>query len=468
MEETTNTDVNPSDTPAEGDGASTSSVSAPAGANVSSQQSEQTAPASEEAGQAEAAALLPETDDDLAQHETNPLVAPLRQLRQELRARNQTVDGLKPLEAWKPVADKYQDPQTVQTMADYYQSLNAPVIENGQPKRGEFGVPETTPLPFLQKIATDSPDTFDKMTDLIFRAAKLDPDRLEDYRNIDHFKTSTSQSTVVTPEQLQLVPQNLHEAFKRLSPTVREDIADSLRDPEGAVYDRAAIDQLLNDSQFFLDGQKDREDRTKREAEERERVQREQSQAFEQKVEEGRGVFWQQGYSTLVTSLAKEVQLSSDANTNEGLVGLAFSTLANALDPATAFIAENACKAAGTTYDPAIARLAEDILAHSRARVHFEQSRDTLRAGEARRLETDAFNTLMAKARPAILAIARMMGANGQTLRVATEQALGGAQTRPAINGSGAQATQTGTLPAGMIPGSPEAARHIRQQTLGS
>lgn len=472
MELDSTTEVTGSETPA----ASTEPSVAAAPGGVTESPSQAGTPAPVEQAPTEAAApvfTLPETDDDLKGQENNPHVQGLIQLRQELRTRNQAFDTLKPLEPWKPVVEKYTDPATVETGMSLYAGLNAPVIENGVEKIGVDGYVETTTRPFVEQLAATSPQTADKLAkDLflmpdstgnarfhsLFRQLGLDPAKIDLYRS-----GAYENNDDVTPELLAEfeIPPTRHDAFKRLTETVQG----SFRYMEPAEKQK-----VLDESQEYIDNAAWRQQQDAVKAQEQQTQAQERAAQFEAKVEAGRGEIWQAAHQSLVTSLAKEVQLSSDPAQSEGLYAMAFSTLATALDPATRFVAEMACKAAGTQLDPAIPQLAESALQHRRAAIHFEQSRDLMRAGKAQRLEREASEQLYAKARPALLAVAKMLGANGQVLRQAGEQALAGAGARPVVGAGNGLGGQNGTriLPEGMRPGSPEAIRHIRAQTLGA
>src|ERR1043165_8388358 len=93
MDEPTQTDVTVESPAAEAP--ESGAVSAPADVQGESQTQQTTTEQS--TGEAAAPFQIPENDDDLKGQETNPHVQAIVQLRQELRARNQSLDEYRPL-----------------------------------------------------------------------------------------------------------------------------------------------------------------------------------------------------------------------------------------------------------------------------------------------------------------------------------------------------------------------------------
>jgi hypothetical protein len=189
LEETT-TDVT-SDVPVAG--VSEDATGAPASANQDVMQETAQAPLESTQEEAVAPFKLPETDDDLKGQENNPHVQALIQLRHELRARDKSLDGLKPLETYAPLKE-YGDAETLKQRLDLFQGLSTPVVENGQVKIDPLtGYPQTTAKPFLEqlgpqmvyKLIADAVTMPGQSGESIIREIlrhnlNLDPDNLED------------------------------------------------------------------------------------------------------------------------------------------------------------------------------------------------------------------------------------------------------------------------------------------------
>jgi len=230
MDEATQTEVIDSSSPAV-EAPESGAVTAPGDVQGESQAQSST---EQPTGEAAAPFQIPENDDDLKGQETNPHVQAIVQLRQELRARNQSLDEYKPLDNWKPIVESVGDPQLAQSAYELVNALYTPSTENPS---------GFDPRPFLDQVETDSPGTINQLFSTIcsyqiqddkgnpttvvrelYRAHGLDPDRIDDYRNIDNLRASG----IVTTEDLAKIPEKYHEAFKSMSSAAREDLLDQM------------------------------------------------------------------------------------------------------------------------------------------------------------------------------------------------------------------------------------------------
>lgn len=266
------------------------------------------APAEESA----APPLYPENDDDLKGQETNPHVQAVINLRGALRERDQQYAP------WKDVIDQYGDPTIAKDYHELLTMLHTPV--EGQPD--SFNT-----KPFIEKLDSMSPGTANQMFfDLLtyklpdehgrvdtmqrhmIRSMGLDPDRLDDYANIDTVRASG----VVTTDDLAGIPERLHDAFRALSQAQRDDIMlQRQTDTFGKVQYSAATLDYLNDKAEALEARQWRE---KDEAAKREQAEREQ-QAFEQRLQE-----------TIIQDVTTEAQSIRDSVLQKSLSQVTFSS----------------------------------------------------------------------------------------------------------------------------------------------
>ncbi len=268
-----------------------------------------TTPQVETAEESAAPPLVPENDDDLAGQETNPHVQAVKQLRGELRGRD---EEWKP---WREVVKEIGDPTLVSDYHQVMQGLHTPV--EGQP--GVY-----TSKPALDKLEEISPGTAnelffdllnyqitddtgreDTMVRHMMRSWGLDPDRLDDYRSIDTIRASG----VVTPDDLAGIPERLHDAFRALSSAQRDDIV--LQKDAVGKYSPATL-EYLHDKAEALEARQWREQDTLQ----RQQAAEQQQQAAEQELQttiiQDLTTEAQSIRDSILTNLSSQVTFSSD------------------------------------------------------------------------------------------------------------------------------------------------------------
>lgn len=253
-----------------------------------------------------------------------------------LRTAYEGVKPLKALEPWKEVAEVVGDPLQAKTAYELIKSLQTPVE----------GTNEFTSKPFIERIDQERPGSAnqifhdlltyevadergyrDTLVRHMYRSHGLDPDRIDDYRNIDTLRASG----VVSAEDLNRVPEQYRDAFRSLSKDGQDDVLELLRagDP---TYGLRAEEHLRN-AQDALEARQYREQSEKAQREYAERQQVELQQQVAQAVEqdilgEVKGI----SDSILQKSLS-QFTFSSDATQDALEKGKIISILANLQSP---------------------------------------------------------------------------------------------------------------------------------------
>jgi len=307
--------------------------------------------------QAEAAFKLPENDDDLKGQENNPHVQAVIQLRQQLRERDQRLDEFKPLTDWKPIVEKIGNPAQAQTAYELTQSLfsspegqeysTLPFLQNADKQRP--GVANQLFHDLLTYRVPDENGAEDTLVRHMYRAHSLDPDRIEDYRNIDMLRASG----VVTAEDLGKVPEQFREAFKSLSKDGQDDILELIRardeNPQANASFGLRAEEHLRNAQAALEAKtwREKDEQTKREAAEQQQAQFQQQVA--QAVEQDIVSESQTMYDSIHKSLSSQVTFSSDATVNSLECDKILSVVANLQSPYPIYrdMAARALKAVG-------------------------------------------------------------------------------------------------------------------------
>jgi len=231
-----------------------------------------------ETEEAAAPPLVPETDDDLQGQENNPHVQAVKQLRGELRERDRE---FKP---WKEVVSTIGDPTIAKDYYELMEALRTPI--EGQPN-------EYTTRNFIEKLDSMSPGIanelffdlvsyeipddkgrVDRMDRHMMRNWGLDPDRIEDYRNIDTIRASGA----VTADDLSGIPERFHEAFRALSSAQRDDFL--LQKDTNGNYSLASM-EYLQDKSEALEARQWRE----QQAQSQQQAAEQQQQAFEAQLQ---------------------------------------------------------------------------------------------------------------------------------------------------------------------------------------
>ncbi len=261
-----------------------------------------------EAEEAAAPSLVPENDDDLQGQENNPHVQAVKQLRGELRNRDQE---FKP---WKEVVSTIGDPAAAKEYYELVTNVRTPLADNPN---------EYTTRPFIEKLDKLSPgaanDLFfdlvsyelpddkgrvDRMDRHMIRNMGLDPDRIEDYRNIDTIRASGA----VTSDDLAGIPERFHGAFRALSSAQRDDFI--LQKDANGQYSLASMEYLQDKAEAL-------EARTWREqqAEQQKQAAEQQQQAFEAQLNE-----------QIVQDLTSKAQSIRDSILQKSLSQVTFSS----------------------------------------------------------------------------------------------------------------------------------------------
>lgn len=434
MDEQTNTDVIDSSSPAV-EAPNPGAASAPAGDQGES------APVEQPSAEAAAPFQVPENDDDLKGQENNPHVQAVIQLRQELRARDQRLDTYKPLDQWKDIATSIGDPALAQSAHELVNAIHTPV---SAAERSQFPSGFTT-RPFLDRIDSESPGTASQFfRDLVrypdvdpqgrpstvnrewLRDQGIDPDRMQEYRDIDKLRAS---SGVVTAADLAKIPEPYHEAFKSMSQAAQEDILDQMEDSPALAEEHLRIAQRALASERFEQEQKDREAQAKEEKE-RQLHERIQTTVQEDITAEVRSL------SDSIHQSLSALTFSSDPTINDLEKSKILSTIATLQNPAYRFVAENALKAVGASLD-GFDELANRWLERRSAYKTFEAMGDKWQANRALSEATLAHQQLLVRLNDYAMRLAKAGGDRAAAAAGQVETALSAASGRFVPNGNG-------------------------------
>ncbi len=224
-------------------------------------------------------------------------------------------ESVAPLKSWQEVATQIGDPSIAKDYYELMEALRTPV--EGQPN-------QHTTRPFIEKLDSLSPGIanelffdllnyqlpdekghVDTMTRHMIRSYGLDPDRLEDYRNIDTIRASGA----VTSDDLAGIPERFHGAFRALSSAQRDDFR-LQRDEKTGEYPLASFEYLQDKAEAL-------EARTWREqqAEQQKQAAEQQQQAFETQLQE-----------TIVQDITSKAQSIRDSILKNSLSQVTFSS----------------------------------------------------------------------------------------------------------------------------------------------
>lgn len=192
-------------------------------------------------------ASIPEADDDLATAQNKDEI--LVSQRNQLRALAPVVRESKPLLAYKPLLERgavemltsrldlydrlftpQVDPQTKQALLDprSYAPLytTTPWLEEMRKKQAGFIEQHTHDLMYLPLLddqgnvrmipGRNEPETV--LRD-VFRQLGLNPDRYQDYKNIDALLAQSGNA--ITAEELKAIPEELQDAYKQYPASMR-------------------------------------------------------------------------------------------------------------------------------------------------------------------------------------------------------------------------------------------------------
>lgn len=343
----------------------------------------------------------------------------------------------KALDSWKPLVETVGDPQLAQSSYELISSIHTP---------SEESLSGFTAVPFLQRIEQESPGTLNQIyadisafpiTDEqgqpttvvreMYKAHGLNPDRIDEYRNIDKLRASG----VVTEVELGKVPEQYRDAFKSMSQAAREDLLD-LMDSKPLV----AEEQLRN-ARSALEAQQFRE-------------RDEQAKAAQTKAEETQ--FQQRVEQAVTTDVTTKVKSWNDSihqnlssqwkpfGEDAGANGLEYakvlSVLATLQSPAYRFVAEQALKQVGASIE-GFDDLANQWQAARSKFVVFSEMKDQWQAKRAESEASLAEQRLLIKLNDYALKLAEHKGNGLAAVSQQTATQLAAAQGRFVPSGNG-------------------------------
>jgi hypothetical protein len=449
MDEATQTDVNDGSSPAV-EAPESGAVSAPAdvqgeATQQAATQTEGQSQSSDEAGQAAAAFQVPETDDDLKGKENDPHVQAIIQMRSEIRTRDQLLDGWKPLESWKPIAETIGDPTLAQSAYSLIGAIHSPSTDNPS---------GFTSRPFLEQLEQESPGSVDQIfaDTLTFqvpdpsgqpstvvrelvRSWGLNPDRIDDYRNIDTLRASG----VVTDDDLKAIPEKYHPAFKALSTAQRDDIlAQRQTDEQGRTTYAAATLDYLQDKAEALEARQWREQDVAAKAEAKAAEEAQFQKHVEQSVTTDVNSKIESWANSIHQKLADSEwkPFGDDAAKNGLEYDKIISTIATLQSPAYRFVAERALKAVGASLE-GFDELANQWQAARSKYVVFNEMKDQWQARRAESEASLAEQRILLKLKDYALKLAEAKGDGlaQQSQQTATQLAAAQSRFGPAGHG---------------------------------
>jgi len=424
---------------------SSEAVSAPAEGNGSEPQ-QTTQSAAETAveqptEEAEAPFKVPENDDDLKGQENNPHVQAVIQLRQQLRERDQRLDSVKP---WQPVLETIGDPVQAQTAYELVKSLRTPV--DGHPN-------EFTARPFLERVDQERPGSanqifhdlltyevpdekgqVDTLVRHMYRSHGLDPDRIDDYRNIDTLRASG----VVSAEDLRLIPQQYQDAFRSLSQDGQDDILELLKARDTSPSYGLRAEEHLRNAQDALEA---RQYRAQGELKAQEKAAQDHAELQQKVAEAVEGDIFTEVKSihdSIYQNLSSQFTFSSDATQNTLEHSKIMATLATLQNPAYRFVAENALKSVGVTLN-GFDELANRWEVERSKFVAFKAAgqENTWDAREALSKSTVAKQQILAKLNDYALKLAQASGERASGIATQQGNQLSAATSRYVPSGAG-------------------------------
>lgn len=370
-------------------------------------------------------------------------------------------------EAKYSLLEKYGDVERVQSRLSLLDGLNQPVIENGQPKVDpQTFLPVTTTQPFIDQLTNSEPQTAERLTwELltmpgasgeprireVFKQFKLDPARLDEYQRIDELLAKGGE---VTPDDLSKLDPKHHDAFKRLTKSVREDFFD---------YDEGEQAELLKKEQRDIDNEKFQQEMRDRQEQEAQQKRVELQQQIETRVGENLNQIRRDSYTSIVNNLKQQVTFNADPQINDAIHGVVGSLMVTTLDPDFGFVAEGVLKALGVQLDPNLLSLSETIMSQNRNHVLYEQNKMADKAADASEQLKKANGALLARLMPIMVKVGQAIANSSQSIREAGESEFDAAtKARQVVQGD-AQG-QAGSQYAGMS--NIDTLRAIRDNTL--
>jgi hypothetical protein len=373
-----------------------------------------------------------------------PHAAALARLRPAYEGLKTQLSEYQSLEPWKQVATTIGDPALAQSAHELVSAIHTP-SQDFQNYPGGYD-----PTPFLQQIDEQSPGTAATMFSALLRFPDvdpqggrstvvreflrdigLDPDRMQDYREIDKLRAS---SGVVTAEDLAKVPESYRDAFKGMSQRAQDEVLDLLDDSPVFAEEILRNAERARASERFEQEQKDREAQAQRQQE------TEMRQRIESSVQNDITAEVKSLSDSIHQSLSSQWKPSADDTQNSLEYAKILSTIATLQNPAYRFVAEQALKAVGvdlTGFD----ELANRWLERRSAYVTFNETGDKWQAQRALSDATLARQQMLVKLNDFALRLAKAGGDRLQSAASQTAQSLAAASGRfvPNGNSNGAQ-----------------------------
>ena len=382
------------------------------------------------------------TKEELEANPNQPYAKALTQLRSAYETLRPQLDTLKPLEAWKDVAGKYQDPSTVESRLGLVDSLFSPVMENGAPVLDrETGLPQKTAKPFLDNLSTQSPQTLNTLLrDAL--AYEMDGKTLLQHAIAKGgyvLAKDVAVNGAVAPEELQRIPENFRGAYQTLPQATRESIIyslDQIADGETGEYTEAQITQLLSGIQNGLDVASFKEEQAQRETQAKQAqaqtFQRETEQLAYQSVEKLRT----DSFTTFKENIASQWKPSTDEKVNALEYGGIMSLALTLIDPNFRALVLPDLQAAGIEVDAEkidglLLRTETGTMNHTR----FGRYEETFNANQAQSDASNAQQQLMAYLHTIAMKYAEHRDGQLTVSRQAQENGFQRATARPAVTG---------------------------------
>lgn len=388
----------------------------------------------------------------------------------ELQARQETANF-----------EKYGGLETAESRLETFNALFTPVVDptTNQPEIDpSTGFPVITTSPFIERVDAENPGMAEQILNDVLRyqvdygngpvalwqapqvqenlmkAWGLDSSRINDYRNIDALSQPTG---VITPEELEAIPEGQREAYKTLPQSLRESW-NVIPDDEKQWHIDVAQERLTARENRETQAREQQESRQQAEVQAREYVQGEQEKYVSQQLQEG--------YATIMDDLASKVTFG-DENTNAAAFTSIGALLFSARDPD--FRAANSARfeqlgiKLGSDFDEAL-NAADTHLRQTKTYELFKQ--EGMRQNALTQARA-AKNVVLAKLAPIALRAAKAMGAVAANKAATNGKLLDSAgNVRPTPGQSGSVAEQGGGyLPPGMRANDPQAGVYLARKT---
>ena len=373
-----------------------------------------------------------------------PHAAALARLRPAYEGLKTQLSEYQSLDPWKQVATTIGDPALAQSAHELVSAIHTPTEDRVNYPLGY------DPTPFITLIDNQSPGAANAMFSAMLRFPDtdpngrpstlvrelvrswgMDPDRVDDYRNIDKLRAA---SGVVTATDLAKIPETYRDAFKGMSSAAQEEILDLLDDSPALAEEYLRLADRARASERFEQEQKDRETQARQE-EETKLHQRVETAVQNDITAEVKALS-----DSIHQSLSSQWKPSSDDTVNALEYAKVLSTIATLQNPAYRFVAEQALKSVGvdlTGFD----ELANRWLERRSAYTTFNETGDKWQANRALSEATLARQQMLVKLNDFALRLAKAGGDRLQSAASQVEQSLAAASGRfvPNGNGNGAQ-----------------------------